>query len=210
MIKRKQRSLVIFFLIYLTFTALIVLLVVFTPGLEFKEENGKVYLKNQSVHIVTNVKVELADGTPINCIQKLKPHSIERLYVPKKRRPTKIIALAPFHQKVEKTLLPLGEKGFRLEHSIEYTKPVLLSQEFELKLKLCAENADLGTILIKAQHKESFFKEERQNRIITLQKGECRTQTYWFTPLKKGSTIISFKIEGENYGSTIEETIRVE
>lgn len=209
MIKRKQRALVFFFIIYLTFTVMLVSLVVFTPGLEFEEEEGKVYLKNNSVHVVKNIKVELADGTPIDCVPQLMPGSLRKLYVPEKRRPTKIIAFAPFHPKIEKTLLPLGKKGFRLTYNINYDTPVRVTKEFVLKLELCAENADLNALLIKEWHDKSFFKEESQNRVIGLSQGKCRVQEFWFTPKRAGTTKISFSLEAENYMKIIEEEIRV-
>lgn len=210
MIKRKQRALVFFFVIYLTFTVMLVSLVLFTPGLEFEESQGNVYLKNNSVHVVKNIRVELGDGTPIDCVMEMAPGSTRKLYVPEGKRPTKIIAFAPFHPKIEKTLLPLGREGFRLVHSIEYSKPVKAGKEFALTLRLCAENADLNALSIWESHEQSFFKEESQNRVIALSHGKCRIQEYWFTAMRSGITKITFTLEAENYMKIIEEEILVE
>jgi len=152
MIKRKQRALVGFFLIYLTFAAMLVLLLAYTPGLSFEEEEGKVYVKNDSFHIVKNIKVELSDGTPIDCIGQLMPGSQRDLNISEAKRPSRITALASFHPLAEKTLFPLGKKGFRLAREVQYGKPVLVGKQFELGLKLCAENADLGKVFVRQEH----------------------------------------------------------
>ncbi len=211
MIKRKKRSLAGFFLIYLTFVFMLVSLVVFTPGMKFIEEEGQVKLKNNSVHIIKNVRVELADGTPVDCIPQIMPGSVIDLNVPENKRPTKIIATAPFHATVEKTLLPLGESGFRLVWSVKYDTPVQAGKEFELKLKLCAQNAGLSNLLIKESHGENLFKEKNENRVIPLlKKGECREISFTLTPILAGKTIVKFELEAENFAKKIEKEIKIE
>jgi len=211
MIKRKQKAVIGFFLIYLAFVFLITALLVFSPGLAFIEEGQKISLKNNSVHIVKNVKIELADGTPIDCIPLLRPGSVVDLNVPEKKRPTKIIAFAPFHATVEKTLLPLGKQGFELGWDLQIPTLVETGEKFEFSLKLCAKNAELEQILIKQLHEENLFKEENKNRVIPLLKqGECRTQHYWLTPTTKGITEIRFEIEALDFAKTITKGVKVE
>ena len=211
MIKRKQKAIIGFFLIYLAFVFLITTLLVFSPGLEFIEKGQKVSLKNNSVHIVKNVKIELADGTPVDCIPLLQPGSVSDLNIPEEKRPTKIIAFAPFHATVEKTLLPLGKQGFELGWDLQIPTLVRLEEQFEFSLQLCAKNAALERILIKELHKESLFKEGNENRVIPLlKKGECRTQHYWLTPNRKGITEIRFEIEALDFAKTITKGVKVE
>ncbi len=211
MIRRKQRALVGFLMVYLAFFAMIAALVVFTPGLELGEKENAVFVKNNSVHIVKNVRVELADGTQIDCIEKLKPGEEKDLNVPAERRPVKIIAFAPFHPSAERTLLPVGEKGFRLQWSIEYEEPVKAGQEFELLLELCAENADLERLLVKESHNENIFKEQSKNRLVpVLKKGDCRRESFWLTPKQAGEAEIEFTLEAVGYGKKIGQKIMVE
>jgi len=211
MIKRKQHALVGFFLIYLTFVFMLVSLVVFTPGMKFMEKEGQVKLKNNSVHIIKNVRVELADGTPIDCIPQIMPGSVIDLNVPENKRPTKIIATAPFHARVERTLLPLGKSGFRLNWSINYDTPVKIGKEFELKLRLCAKNAGLNQLLIKEIHGENLFKEKNENRVIPrLKKGDCKKTSFWLTPIATGKTTVKFELEAENFAKKIEKEIKIE
>lgn len=209
MIKRKQRALVGFFLVYVTFAALFVALLAYTPGLSFEEDAGKVYIRNDSFHIVKNVKVELSDGTPVDCIAQLMPGSKRDLNISEAKRPSRITAEAPFHPLAEKTLFPLGKKGFTLAREVLYDAPAQAGKQFELKLKLCAENADLGKVFIRETHDESFFKEEMINRVIILPMGKCSEESYWLTPLQAGKTKIVFTLEAEGYATAIEEEIRV-
>ncbi|MFH1234369.1 MAG: hypothetical protein V1493_02045 [Candidatus Diapherotrites archaeon] len=209
MLKRRQRALVGFFLIYLTFVGMLVALLLFTPGFEFREEEGRVFLKNNSVHVVKNIKVELSDKTPIDCIAQLGPGSSKELYVPDTKRPAKIIAFAPFHSTVEKTLLPTGTENIELSPKITYAKPVIKGREFSLSLELCSQNVDVK-ISIAESHEQRFFKEESKQRVIDLGLGKCRTLEFQLTPLQAGSTKVQFSLEAENFAKTITEEIKVE
>ncbi|MCX6802440.1 MAG: hypothetical protein NT067_05020 [Candidatus Diapherotrites archaeon] len=208
MLKRRQRAIVGFFLIYLTFVGMLVALLLFTPGLELREEQGKVFVKNNSVHVVKDIKVELSDNTPIDCIAQLGPGSSKELYVPDTKRPAKIIAFAPFHATVEKTLLPLGTESLELSHKITYATPVAKGKEFTIKLELCSENADIS-ISITESHEQRFFKEKSQTRLMVVGKGKCRAAEFQLTPQETGTASVSFALEAENYSKTIIEEIKV-
>jgi len=209
MIKRKQKSIVFFFAIYLAFIAMAIALVLFTPGLKITEENGRVFLENKSVHVIKDIKVELVDGTPIDCIAQFAPDSKKELMVAETKRPTKLIATAAFHPTIEKTLLPLGVEGFALTHQITVQENVLAGKEFWLKVRLCAENSDLNSLSVRETHDKSYLKEESQDRVIALKNGECREQEFEFTALKAGETEISFSLTAENYAKEIRRKIRV-
>jgi len=209
MIKRKQKAIVFFFAIYLTFIAMAVALILFTPGLEITEEAGRVFLENKSVHVVKDIKVELIDGTPIDCIAQFAPEAKKELMVAESKRPTKIIATAAFHPTIEQTLLPLGVEGFALTHKITVQENIQAGNEFWLKLELCAENSDLKSLTAWETHDKSYLKEESQNRVIALKSGECREQEFEFTALKAGITEISFSLSAENYAKEISKELKV-
>jgi hypothetical protein len=211
MLKRKQRAIVGFFLIYLTFVGMLVALLLFTPGFEFTEEQGRVFLKNNSMHVVKNIKVELSDKTPVDCIAQLGPGSSKELYVPDTKRPAKIIAFAPFHSTVEKTLLPAGTESPELLPKITYPAPAVKGREFSLSLELCSANADIR-VSVTESHEQRFFKEKSQRTVggMTIDAGKCWTTEFLLTPQETGTAKVNFTLEAENYSKTITEEIKVE
>jgi hypothetical protein len=209
MLKRKQRAIVGFFLIYLTFVGMLVALLLFTPGFEFTEEQGRVFLKNNSMHVVKNIKVELSDKTPVDCIAQLGPGSSKELYVPDTKRPAKIIAFAPFHSTVEKTLLPAGTESPEFLPKITYPAPAVKGREFSLSLELCSANADIS-VSVTESHEQRFFKEKSQTRLMVVGKGKCRATEFLLTPQETGTAKVNFTLEAENYSKTITEEIKVE
>ncbi|MEM0360143.1 MAG: hypothetical protein QXK06_02280 [Candidatus Diapherotrites archaeon] len=209
MLKRRLRAIIGFFLIYVAFVGMAIALFLYTPGLSFQEENEKLFLKNNSVHIVQNIKVELADGTPIDCISQLAPGSMKELYVAESKKPARILAFAPFHATVEKTLLAAGKKAEGISHKTSHEMPVIAGKQFSLNLEICSK-AKAIEVSIAESHEQRFFKEKSQSRSMRIGKGECINSEFLLTPQERGTAKVKFVLEAENYNETIIEEIQVE
>ncbi|MCD6478923.1 MAG: hypothetical protein J7L44_03495 [Candidatus Diapherotrites archaeon] len=206
--ERKKRALIIFSFIFIAYLSLIAYLVFFAPGLKFEIIEDKLYLKNESSHVINNIVVSAQDGSIIDCIDELKPAELVRIVLPVDRKINMVIARAPFHREAKREIVLEERKSTMLSVKVTHEKAVL-GERFRVFLELCNKSNEDFFVKVEESHEQSFLKEENKIVKIGVKAQECKSVPYEFTPVKRGMATLNFSITGELFREKITESIEI-
>ena len=207
--ERKKRALIIFSFIFIAYLSLIAYLIFFAPGLKFEIIEDKLYLKNESSHVINNIVVSAQDGSVIDCIDELKPAELVRIVLPVDRKINMVIARAPFHREAKREIVLEERKSTVLSAKVTHEKAVL-GERFRVFLELCNRSNEDFFVKVEESHEQSFLKEENKIVKIGVKAQECKSVPYEFTPVKRGMATLNFSITGELFREKITESIEIE
>jgi hypothetical protein len=207
--ERKKRALILFSFIFIAYLSLAAYLIFLAPGLKFEIIEDKLYLKNESSHVINNIVVSAQDGSIIDCIDELKPAELVRIVLPVDKKIGMVTAKAPFHREAKKELVLEERKSTVLSIEVTHEKAVL-GERFKVFLELCNRSNEDFFVKVEESHEQSFLKEENKIVKIGVKAQECKSVPYEFTPVKKGTVILNFNISGELFREKISESIEIE
>lgn len=205
MLEKKKRVLIFFAVVYVVFIAIFMQLLFFNGGLtldrEVTDSGEKLFLGNESSHIIKNIDLLDEKGNKIGFVEELKPKEKTAVDVPKGI--TKITASAAWHVPVSTAILKI-EAGVPLNLSANYPKKVKTGNEFKVYLEICSDEMNTGEIETIIDQKslttiEKDIDDDMQyDRLINLNNEKCITEDFEFKAIAKGTAQIIFKLKALN------------
>ncbi len=214
---KQRRALVFFAVIYLIFGSAFFYLLFMTPGLEFiqEETEGKmrVFLFNNSSHVINSIEVETDFGEKIASVEQLAPQEKALLQLEGRSGAVKLVARAPFHAAASRvfSFVEGGEtEEVKLSYKVTAPSIVFVDLNFVTRIEVCNEGGELSEVSLEERHGKTFFKEESRVETISLVGGECKEISFTLTPAKTGRTKIYFNVKALSYSREIEKEITIE
>jgi len=207
--ERKKRALLLFSLIFAFFFVLVAYLLLMSPGLKFEIIEKKLYLKNESSHVIHDVQVRTEDGTIIDCIDALKPGELVRIILPPEKKSALVVASAPFHREIKQEVSFENKEMSPLKLSTSH-EDATINGKFKVFLEVCNNSSEDSYIKVAESHERSFLKEENKTIIVNVKAGACKKIPFEFTALQRGTTFVTFNISGELFKESISEEIVIE
>jgi|GEM_PF-2745480 len=205
--ERTKRALIIFSFIFAGYFSLLIYLVLFAPALDFKIIDGKLYLKNESSHVITNIIVTAQDNSILDCIPALKPSELTRIILPVEKKVSFVSAKAPFHREAKKYIaLESSIEGLSID--LKHGNAVF-GKSFDVSLELCNNTKEDFFVNIAESHDRSFLKEESKTIIMGIKAQSCKTAVFNYTPIAKGITTVNFIIYGELFKKEVSKNIEI-
>ncbi|MEM4663177.1 MAG: hypothetical protein QXM75_04095 [Candidatus Diapherotrites archaeon] len=202
-----RRSLLLFSLIFVAYFSLIVYLVFFAPGLKFIVIDGKLYLKNESSHMIKNITVETDSGFVVDCIVELLPSQLTRIVLPSERRVGFVIAKAPFHREAKYYLtLEAPTEIITLDFEQENA---FAGMPFNVYLNICNRTSEDVFATVSERHDKTFIKGNDKTILVNIKSNGCRKVAFDFFPIKRGNTEVSFVVHGEFFRKEISKNIEI-
>lgn len=219
MIPEKRKPVIIFFgLIYLIFGAFMLYLLFFNTGLdivaETSEKEIKVFLQNNSVHLIRDINVllerENGETLLIDSIKALKPREKIQVQLPSiEKEKVTIIAIAPFHARISKDISIERTKGAKLNFEIAMQSTAFVEIQTSIALKVCNQGDTINDLKIVEVHSPDFFEEQAKTDTVAIPENECKKIDYALTPKKTGQTTIYFKFTALNVNQELERSITI-
>jgi uncharacterized membrane protein len=211
----KKKIISFFIVMYIVFGAMLFYLIQMTPGLEFSQEQtgetAKVFVKNNSVHLIYNISVYGDDKKEVISVEKLAPQEKKEIPLGEGIEKIKLFASAPYHATVSQEFSIHTQKGINVAYKTSYPGVVFTGYSFTLKLNLCNNDKEnINNISIEESHDSEFIKEENSAKEVSLEAGECMDVSYDFTPLKVGKTTANFNISAADYNEKFSREINIE
>ncbi len=213
MLPEKRKKVALYFLaIVAVFSVILAYLLFLNIGLEMGERANpqtgmrEVYIGNSSSRVIYNITVSYFDAEgnkkQIAAIDSLRPGEQYGIQIPELQGMTsiKIIAEAPFHQALIKTVSPFAARKVEIGLSLRAPEVTFVGSLLALELELCNNGDDVDNVIVGEAHDESFFGAFAEERTLSIKGGECTVQHYELMPKKAGETTIYFNITA--YGST--------
>ncbi|MCX8189700.1 MAG: hypothetical protein N3F05_00525 [Candidatus Diapherotrites archaeon] len=206
--EKVKRLLAVFSFVFVAYSSLAIYLIFFAPGLKFEIINEKLYLKNESSHVIKNITVETDSGLIIDCIPVLAPYQKTRIYVPSDRKIGFVIAKAPFHKEAKQyAFAESPEAMLSIEVDQENAK---VGSKFKIYLNICNKTSEDIFITVSETHDATFIKEENKTILFDVKAGGCRKTAFEYLPIKSGNTEIIFIVTGEFFKKEIAKKIGIE
>ncbi len=205
--ERKKRALAGFFFIFAFFSILLAYLLFASPGLKFEYIEGKLYLKNESSHVIEDIQIMSDDGSIIDCIPILRPNELERIILPEEKRNSVIIASAPFHREAKIRISQnIAEAALQLKARHE---KAIVGKKFKVFLEICNRTKEKLLLQVREEHEKSFLKEEPKTIVVSVKEDSCKELSYEFTALREGSTSIVFSVSSGFLEVSIREDLKI-
>lgn len=206
---RTKRALIIFSIIFIAYFSLLAYAVLFAPALDFKIIGDKLYLKNESSHIIKNIVVTAQDNSVLDCIPELRPSELVRIVLPVEKKITFVIARAPFHREAKRDIV-IGESASEAISLEAKQENAVLGRAFKVSLELCNKTKEDFFVNISESHDRSFLKEESKTIIMGIKAQSCKTAVFEYTPVSRGTTTLRFIVYGELFKKEISKNIEIE
>lgn len=206
---RTRRALLFFGFVFVVFGFLITYLMVLTPGLVFEKKEGRLYLKNASLHRIEAITIEDEEGERLACIGNLDAGQARRIELPPRRQPLVLTAAAPFHAPATTHITPLDTGLVALDYNLYRPAEVYQGERFELELRLCGKGIDFPWISVEEQHDPAFFRNPPRTRVLAIRGKQCKSLFYSYHPKKSGVTEIVFRLEATGIRAAIKERFKV-
>lgn len=213
MLKGKKRVLLVFAVIYLVFISILIYLLNFNTGLHFvKEETPKgikLHLKNESVHLIRDVEIIDEKGEQIAFFEKLLPNEQQVINFGKKTM-VKLEARAPFHiPTVVEFWVTNIPTEISLSYKTNYPLTVVKGNMFTIAVEICAKGGSVSDIGVIPEINKENIEFSGEKIYLDIGQNECKKASFQLKALKKGKTIIVFKIFALNSVKNIEAEIEI-
>jgi hypothetical protein len=217
MLAKRKKVVVFFGVIILIYAVLLVYLMFFNQGLEikqFQDIDGSIafFLHNSSSHLIKDIKVYAVQGSQTSLIfelGELEPGKNAKIPVSESTQINELIATAPFHSTVSKTLSVSGTASLKLSTRVIAPSVMFKGKSSKVSLEICNEGSDLNAIVIEETHSQFSFEEENYLTEINLKNSECRLIDYPLTAKNAGETTIFFNIKALDTTKKIVQSLEV-
>ncbi len=215
---REHRKVIAFFaFIYLVFGASLFYLLLYTPGLEFSQEETEeggldVFIGNNSVHIINSIEVARQSGEKVLEIEQLLPGEKIKLDFSEESGAIIISAKAPYHETVGAsfTVISPKEKVPRISYQIIVPELVLVGTPFNAEIEACNDGEEtVEGMEFEQNHEAGFFEEEESVQMLSLAVGACENLVFSLTPLKEGTTKIYFNVKARSYSKKFSRQVEI-
>lgn len=215
---REHRRVISFFaFVYLIFGASLFYLLLFTPGLEFSQEETEegslaVFIGNNSVHIINGIDIERQTGETVLEIERLLPGEKIQLDFSEESGAVSILAKAQYHNTVgaDFSVTAPGEKVPRISYQVIIPTLALVGTPFNAEIEACNDGEEIVEGLeFEQSHDAEFFEEKESVQMLSLAVGDCEKLEFLLTPIKKGTTKIYFKVKAQSYSKTFDRQIEI-
>lgn len=206
--EKVKRITAIFSFIFVAYISLATYLVFFAPGLKFEIIEEKLYLKNESSHVIKQITVETDSGVIIDCIPELEPSQKTRIILPSDKKIGFVTARAPFHKEARQYAFAESPEDLL---SIEFEQEKAKSgSTFKVYLNICNKTSEEIFAGVSEMHDATFIKEENKTILMGIKAGSCRKTAFEYMPIRSGNTEIIFIISGEFFRKEISKKIEIE
>ncbi|MEM4598465.1 MAG: hypothetical protein QW400_02140 [Candidatus Diapherotrites archaeon] len=206
--EKVKRLIAVFSFIFVAYFSLAAYLVFFAPGLKFEIIDEKLYLKNESSHIIRQITVETDSGVIIDCIPELAPSQKARIILPSDKKIGFVTARAPFHKETRQyAFAESPEDLLSIEFEQEKAK---LGSTFKVYLTICNKTTEEMFVNVSETHDATFIKEENKTILLGIKAGSCRKTAFEYRPIRGGNTEVIFIISGEFFRKEISKKIEIE
>lgn len=219
MIPQKKQPVILFFaIIYIVFGGSLVYLLFLNTGLDIVMETGekevKVFLKNDSVHLIRDINISIqrqsGEILALPSVDQLKPGEKKEITLPElENEQIKIIAAAPFHAKVSKVVSIEKSRGAKINFEVITQSTAFTGVPFLASIRICNEAEQIDDLKVDEMHSTGFFEERARTETVSLPKGECKKLDFTLTPKMAGAATIYFKLSAANVSRELEQKITI-
>jgi hypothetical protein len=214
---RKKRAITVFVALYVVFAAVLAYLFFLSPSAKITEDPatiGKmVYIENDSTQVMKNLQVYY-----IHEQEKKVLFETKKLYKGEKKEidltqitgmdEVELFVTADFHQTYSKKI-PLIMQKLSMSYTVKTPADIFENAQFETILEICNTGNVATEVKVTQQHDLQYFTEDKEQKFAKINPETCNSFRYSLKPLKKGETVMLFKVEFQKSTEEIKKMIEV-